>query len=119
MPLDESDAAFIWDMLRHAQIIVRMTQGMTKAAYVDDERTRFAIERLVEIIGEAAGDVSDTARALAPEVPWRKIIGQRHVLAHEYGAIDHERMWTVASERIPELITALERLLAHAPPTSP
>jgi len=43
-----------------------------------------------------------------PEIPWRKIIAQRNVIAHEYGEIRQERIWTVVSVNIPELIEKLE-----------
>jgi uncharacterized protein with HEPN domain len=45
-----------------------------------------------------------------PEIPWRRIIGQRNILAHEYGEIRHERVWHVAKDRVPELVVALQAL---------
>ena len=115
MPLDESDASCLWDILRHAQLVSRFVEGLTEATYMNDERTRFAIERLMEIIGEAAKQLSEPTRQLAPEIPWPKIIGQRHMLAHDYGRIDLLRLCSVATERIPELIQAVERLLSQVP----
>lgn len=50
-----------------------------------------------------------------PEIPWRLIIAQRHVLAHDYGEIDHERIWRVATMHVPELIRLLEPLVPPAP----
>jgi len=52
-----------------------------------------ATERSVEIIGEAARHVSPEFIAAHPEIPWRQIIGQRNILAHEYGQIDHEMLF--------------------------
>jgi uncharacterized protein with HEPN domain len=51
--------------------------------------------------------VSPTFKANHAEIPWKEIIGQRNVLAHEYGEINQERIWLVASRRIPELIDPL------------
>ena len=50
-----------------------------------------------------------------PAIPWRAIIGLRHILAHEYGEIKHERMWLVVTERIPELISHLEIIVPAVP----
>jgi len=49
--------------------------------------------------------------AAHPEIPWREIIGQRNILAHEYGQIDHELLYKTASEDIPALIGQIETLL--------
>jgi uncharacterized protein with HEPN domain len=62
----------------------------------------------LEIIGEAAGRVSESFRDVHPEIPWRQIIGQRNVLIHEYGEIKHERIWKVVKENIPQLIEWLK-----------
>ena len=71
---------------------------------------------MIEIIGEAARNVSDEVKRAHPEIPWRRIISQRNVLAHEYGEIKQERIWRVASEGIPVLIAQLEKLVS-SPPT--
>jgi uncharacterized protein with HEPN domain len=49
---------------------------------------RDAIERRFEIIGEAAGQLSDETRALAPNVPWLAIKGMRNIVSHEYFRMD-------------------------------
>jgi uncharacterized protein with HEPN domain len=76
-----------------------------------DRRTQLAIERVLEIIGEAAGRISDSLRKAHPEIPWRQIIGQRNVLIHEYGEIKQDRLWKVAKENIPQLIEMLKPLV--------
>jgi len=50
-----------------------------------------------------------------PEIPWRGIIAQRHFLAHEYGDVRQEKLWRVATVRIPELIALLGRFLPPPP----
>jgi uncharacterized protein with HEPN domain len=62
------------------------------------------------ILGEAAHHVSDSFSSAHPEIPWSGIVGQRNVLAHEYGEVNPERLWRVARERLPELIGILEGL---------
>lgn len=49
----------------------------------------------LQAIGEAAARVSDESRALAPEVPWRQIVGTRHILSHEYDKLLPEKLWRV------------------------
>lgn len=81
------------------------------AAFLDDIVLLRAIERSVEIIGEAARRVSTAYQSAHPEIPWREIIGQRNLLAHEYGQIDHALLYKTATDDIPELIVLLENLL--------
>jgi uncharacterized protein with HEPN domain len=50
-------------------------------------------------------------QAAHSEIPWREIIGQRNILAHEYGQIDHELLYKTVTEDIPSLISQIEVLL--------
>jgi uncharacterized protein with HEPN domain len=74
-----------------------------------------AVERALEIIGEAARHLSEGFRTGHPEIPWQNIIAQRNVVAHEYGEIKQELIWKVLTNRIPELINALEPLIPPFP----
>ena len=73
------------------------------------------MERRIEIIGEAARRVSPEFQLAHPEIAWRKVIAQRHVLAHEYGEAKQDRMWGILSRRVPELISLLEPLMPPLP----
>jgi uncharacterized protein with HEPN domain len=110
------DAAFLWDMLRYAREVNDVVQGLSREAYLQDRVRQLAVERAVEVIGEAARQVSDAFQQAHPEIPWRPIIAQRHVLAHDYGRIDHERIWQVASVHVPALIAHLVPLIPPPPP---
>jgi uncharacterized protein with HEPN domain len=60
----------------------------------DKERIKqLAVERLLEIIGEAANSLSEEFRSRHPGVPWRDIIGLRVVLAHHYHRVDPGQVW--------------------------
>jgi len=113
---DERDAAYLWDMLDAARTVQQFTAGLDFAEYMRDRKLQLAVERVIEIIGEAARHVSKEFTTAHPEIPWRSIIAQRHVLAHNYGEIKHERIWSVASEHIPGLVDRLEPLLPTYPP---
>ncbi len=101
MPPPKDDQAYLADMCTYARDVVRAVQDVDFSAYLRDDNLRLSIERRIEIIGEAARNVSDEFRAAHPEIPWRSVIGQRHVLANAYGEIDHERIWRLAIEGYP------------------
>lgn len=112
---DELDLGYIWDMRQYALEVEELVRDLSEQAFVADWRSRRIAERCIEVIGEAAGHVSVDFRMQHPEIAWRPIIAQRHVLAHDYGEIRYDAIWRVASIRIPELLLALEAILDGDP----
>jgi uncharacterized protein with HEPN domain len=115
MPPEQSDASWLWDMLHAGRSIEKFVVGKTLGDFQQDEMLQAAVERKIEIIGEAARKISDAFQDGHPEIPWRPIIAQRHILVHEYGEVRHELIWRVATIRIPELIRVLEPLVPLPP----
>jgi uncharacterized protein with HEPN domain len=111
----ERDVAYIWDMLDSARTIQEFMTHMRFEEFLRDRKLQLAIERCVEIIGEASRRISDDFKKGHPEIPWGRILAQRNVLAHEYGEIKQERMWLVATVHVPALIPQLEAVLPPPP----
>ncbi len=108
---EDRDAAYLWDMIQAAKEVDEMIENHDLASFLADRVLLRALERGVEIIGEAAKRISSVFMEAHPEIPWRQIIGQRNILAHEYGQIDHELLYKTAVDDIPELIVILENVL--------
>ena len=85
MPPEKTDATYLWDMLDAAEAVQQFVAGRSFENYVRDRMMRGAVERNIEIIGEAARRISRSFQAAHPEIPWEGMIGQRNVLAKEYG----------------------------------
>lgn len=111
MQPEKSDAASLWDMLDAARAVREFIAGKSFEDYLRDRMLRGAVERHIEIIGEAASKVSRRFCEAHPEIPWHRIIAQRHVLVHEYGEIQDDLLWAVATIHIPILIAALDPLV--------
>jgi uncharacterized protein with HEPN domain len=71
--------------------------------FKNDKKTINAVVRSIEVIGEAAKKIPKTLKNKYPDIPWRKIIGMRDKLIHEYFGIDIEILWKTAKEDIPGL----------------
>ena len=71
-----------------------------------------ALVRLLEVLGEAARHVPPEIREQHPAIPWRDITGMRDRLIHAYPDVDLDVVWTVVTERLPELISELATLLS-------
>ncbi len=115
MPPEDRDVALLWDMREAAREIVEFTRGVAFAHFAGNKMLRYAVERQLVVIGEAAKRVSEEFRLAHPGIPWGGIIGQRNVLAHEYGEILVERIWLVATQNIPALLQSLEPLIPSPP----
>jgi uncharacterized protein with HEPN domain len=113
---DERDAGLLWDMLEHAREVVTFVAGKSWEDYQRDVLLRRAVERSAQIVGEAARELSDHFRGAHPEVPWRPIIAQRHILVHEYGEIEDDKIWRVATVHVPALIRMVTPLIPPPPP---
>jgi len=113
-----SDLALLWDMLDAAKAVKEFVASRSFQDYMSNRMLRGAVERHVEIIGEAANKVSRAFRDTHPEIPWERIIARRHLLVHEYFDLEDEAVWEVATLHVPELIPLLEKLLPAPPAES-
>jgi uncharacterized protein with HEPN domain len=116
MPRDRGDPALLHDMLQAAQAVSRYLAGKVHEDFFRDEILRAAVERKLEIIGEAARKVSRGFQTANHHVPWQKIAATRHVLAHDYGEVNDEIVWRIATVYVPELIEMLLPLVPAPPP---
>ena len=103
--------AYLWDMLQAANEVVDMVADVSIEEFRENLVLMRAVERSLEIIGEAGKRVFPDYVAAHPEVPWKEIIGQRNILAHEYGQIDHDMLFRTVIEDLPDLISQLQDLL--------
>lgn len=116
MPLDERDLKRLWDMQNAGSEIAQMLSGVRLDEFLKSRVLQLAVERLVEIMGEAARAVSRPCRDQLPQITWSAVIATRHVLAHEYGDIDQERMGRIATVYVPEVVAAITPMLEANPP---
>ena len=105
------DPAYLLDMLNAAEAVRTFVAGKSWNDYSHDLLLRSAVERQIEIIGEAARNVSKLFQDAHPEIAWRAIQAQRHRLAHEYGVVDDALLWSVATVHVPALIEHLRPLI--------
>jgi uncharacterized protein with HEPN domain len=83
-----------------------------KACFLADPKTRDAILRNLEIIGQCVKDAGvDPLASLAPTIQWTKIAAFRNVLAHSYLSVKPEVVWTIVEVELPPQRRALEKML--------
>jgi uncharacterized protein with HEPN domain len=115
----ERDPAYLWDMLEAARAAVDYVGDLTMDDFLASQRERtimrLAVERQLEILGEAARRVSSQFREAHPEVPWREIVGLRNVISHEYDRVNYDAIYRIVRNSLPALIATLEPLIPPLP----
>jgi uncharacterized protein with HEPN domain len=106
--MTRSDDQRIADILDACDELSLVVELRTQSSLSEQVLLR-AAERLLEIIGEAAANVSEEEMASHPDVDWRSLARLRIVLAHHYHRTDPELIWTYAANEAPALSSALRR----------
>jgi uncharacterized protein with HEPN domain len=109
-----SGRAYLLDILEAIAHIERYRTA-TREPFDADERTQVWMVNRLQIIGEASRKLSDSFRNRHPEVPWREIIGMRHILVHGYFEIDPDIVWNAVTESVPQLKQQVEAALSTDP----
>jgi uncharacterized protein with HEPN domain len=111
MPVNVRDATSLWDMVEAIKKIQEFTVGITEEDYSENELLQSAVERKLEILGEAARRISVEFQAKHPEIDWRNMIGLRNVIAHQYDKLRQDMIWRIVQNVLPNLLDLLEPLL--------
>lgn len=102
------------DMVDHLDLIEEH-RPVTLADLKGDVLRSSAILRWLEIVGEAAANVSDETRAAHPEVPWREVVGMRNRLIHAYPDVNMDLVWTVIDRDGPQLRSTIRDIVGGEP----
>lgn len=89
----------------------QFAEGRTRRDLDTDLMLFFALVRAVEIVGEAASQLSEEARRTIPDVPWPRVVGMRNRLVHAYFEVDRDILWITVTEALPPLAARLRRVL--------
>ena len=99
-------------MRERLELIGRLIAERTSDDFLADIALPHALAMQFLALGEAARHLSPEFKAAVPKIEWTKVIGLRHLLAHEYRRIDHYELWVIARNHAPEM-------LAHLPAPPP
>jgi len=105
------DEGYLLDILNAALKIQLYISQTSWEEFDKDDMISDAVVRRMEIIGEASKRISGRTKNSHPELDWRKIIGMRNRLIHEYFRVDKQLVWSTAISDIPELIRLIQPLI--------
>ena len=98
-------------IVEFADEIAALLSRRTRKDLASNAEFRRALERCVELIGEAASRLPENWRASHAEIPWRQIIAMRNVMIHGYDVVVSDVLWDVATNDVPKLRGEIELLL--------
>lgn len=98
-------------MLDAAQAAIDHLNNREREALDSDRLLINGVIRELEILGEAATQITAETRLRHPSLPWRQMIGMRNRLIHAYFDVDHQAVWLVVKEHLPSLVIDLQIIL--------
>ena len=110
MPLSEEDLSYLIDIVDCVMDINEFTESIEYYQFERDKMRKLAVERQLEVIGQAANKISIETQNNLKDIPWKNIIGLRNKLAHDYGEILAERIWGISKNSLQELMKELEKI---------
>ena len=102
---------FIMDILECIEKIESYISGVSYRKFMQDSKTKDAVVRNLEIIGEAADQIPKNIQQKYKEIPWSQIIGMRNRLIHGYFVVDYDIVWDIVSKELPDLQKKIKKIL--------
>ena len=109
------NSAALLDMVESIEAALRFSSGATFADYECNELLRRAMERQLEILGEAANRVSSEFQQSHSEIDWRNVVGLRNRIIHEYDRVDDATIWRIVVDVLPSLLEQVRNLVPPLP----
>jgi len=101
---------FIQGILTTIEKIKTFVGTMAFKEFLDNEKTKSAVVRELEIIGDATKHIPSHIRRKYPNIPWSSMAKMRDRLVHGYWTVDYEIVWKVITEELPELKPKMEEV---------
>jgi uncharacterized protein with HEPN domain len=98
-------------MLDACDQVAAFVEGRARPDLDGDRMLLFALIRAIEVLGEAAGRISDPTQRAHPEIPWKAIIGMRNRLIPAYFDVDPNLVWIAATQEVPMLRARVQAVM--------
>ncbi|GIV83663.1 MAG: hypothetical protein KatS3mg052_0670 [Candidatus Roseilinea sp.] len=110
----KDDRVRLQHMLDAAREAVEFARLARRQDLDHDRKLTLALVKDIEIIGEAAYQISEATRQQLPQIPRDDIVGMRHRLVHAYFDINLDVLWNTVKDDLPALIAILQPALEGA-----
>lgn len=111
--MKKDDTVYLRHILDAIALIEEYVHGLSENEFLTHSMTKDAVAREIEIIGEAANNISGEFQGKHPKMPWKKMTGIRNKIIHEYFNVNFSVVWDTVQEDIPLLKRAIKKLLSE------
>lgn len=109
----KSSKIYIEDILDAIEKIERYTGSQTLETFSKNEMIVDAVLRNIEIIGEAAKNIPEQVKKKFPDIPWKRMIGLRNIVSHEYFGVDLTIIWEIVRKDLPAIVPKVKTMLSN------
>ncbi|PIN91242.1 hypothetical protein COU57_01430 [Candidatus Pacearchaeota archaeon CG10_big_fil_rev_8_21_14_0_10_32_14] len=109
----KDDSVFLKHILENIDDISEFTKNITKKDFLSNKEKQNAVVRSLEVIGEAAKNISETMKEKYPKVPWKEIIGTRDKIIHHYFGVDLDIVWDIIKINLPDLNKNIKKIITE------
>ena len=101
--MTKDNLLYIEHILESIKNILSYNKGLNEKEFLENKMVQDTTIRNLEIIGEAAKQISDDFKNKYPDIEWKKMAGMRDKLIHDYIGVDLWAVWEVVDKIIPDL----------------
>ena len=112
--MKRDNKVFLQHILESLEKVKILTKRLSKEKFLKSWKTQDVVVRRLEIIGEAAKNVSSDLKEKHADVPWKKLSGLRDILIHQYFDVDLDTTWEIVIRDLPKLKKEIEKILENA-----
>jgi uncharacterized protein with HEPN domain len=109
--MTDKDLIRLKHMLDSGQAVLSFVKGKKRTHLKTNRLLVSGIIRELEILGEAAGKVSQKTKNMFPKLPWKQLVGMRNRLIHAYFNVDHDIIWKTVKSNLPSFCRQLEKII--------
>lgn len=109
--MKRDDTVYLRHILDAIELIREYTKGMSENEFLANTMAHDAVVRQIEIIGEAARNISDEFKDKHPKLPWGKMVGIRNKIIHEYFNVNYAIVWDTVNDDLPFLKKSIKQIL--------
>lgn len=104
---------YVEDIYTELLHVLEFTKGMSWDEFMDDPKTRYAVCKALENMGEASKRIPPSIRKKFPHIPFKEMAGLRDVVTHDYDGISYDMIWEVIVKDLPPLEEHISEMLSQ------
>lgn len=108
---ERADIEFLADIKEAVVRLDAYTENLSYEQFLEDKKTQDAVVRNLEIIGEAAKNISEELKTMHARIPWKDLAGVRDKLIHHYFGVNFDIVWNIVKQELPQVLSQIEEIL--------